>query len=125
MPICVKIIMVNKYLNTAEVYIPISPNAGCKIAVESHAPAGVTCINVTRQDEALTENVPEWAVTNGWFTINALQKTGSALITFNYSDGVTEQINVKVYDPSAPPTNTDVSFTVPKSAQSVTLIIER
>lgn len=124
MPICI-IIMANKYLSRNTVEIPISPNAGFKIAIESHAPQGVSCLKVTLADGELTEGIPESAVTNGWFTINAKSKVGTGMIEFQYSDGITEQINVKVFDPSAPPTGADVSFYVPKSAKSVTLIIER
>ena len=117
--------MANKYLSETKIILPVAPNEGHKHVIESHAPQGVTCVKVVRQDENLTEGIPEWAVSNGWFTINALRKTGSALITFEYSNGITEQINVSVYDPSAPPITDNVLFTVPKTAGSVTLIIER
>lgn len=116
--------MANLYLSKTAVDIPIRPNDGYKIGIDSRAPSGVSCTGISYQDPDLTEGIPTSAVTNGWFTINAQAKLGRGDITFQYSDGHTETISVNVYDPSAPTINR-VTFNVGKTVNEVLLVIER
>lgn len=120
--ICVDVKMSNSKLSETKVIIPVQPNDGWKKAVTCKQQNGIICTGVSRSDESIVDGIPAWAVTNGWFTINAL-KVGVCDIVFTFSDGSSETINVTVNDPNQ--SVNEVIFQVPKSATKVVLVIER
>lgn len=120
--ICVTFLVMNTYLSETSITLPPPITEGYKKGITARLPAGVTCTGVTRGNPEITEGIPAQSVTNGWFTINAL-KVGESDISFMFSNGVKEVIHVVVKEPSQP--QTEATFTVPKTANKVILIIER